>query len=128
ADMFARTQTDVVYACGPHPMLAAVTRVASAHKIPVQVAVEELMACGYGVCMTCVMPLRARVQRGDITTEEVIYARSCTEGPVFNGAHVIWNGHAGPVAADDSELTPAGIPAARSGAFVPTDGVPPPGN
>ncbi|MDQ4065333.1 MAG: dihydroorotate dehydrogenase electron transfer subunit, partial [Actinomycetota bacterium] len=57
ADMFARTQTDVVYACGPHPMLAAVTRVASAHKIPVQVAVEELMACGYGVCMTCVMPL-----------------------------------------------------------------------
>ena len=53
-----KCETEVVYTCGPHPMLAAVSRICTERKIPVQVAVEELMACGYGVCMTCVMPLR----------------------------------------------------------------------
>ena len=52
-----KCETEVVYTCGPHPMLEAVSRVCAERKIPVQVAVEELMACGYGVCMTCVMPL-----------------------------------------------------------------------
>lgn len=126
-DVFERTKTNVVYACGPHPMLAAVTRVATTRKVPVQVAVEELMACGYGVCMTCVMPLRAKVTRGETTIESVTYARSCTEGPVFNGAHVIWNGHAEPVTTEDAELAPVGLPAVHAAA-APTDGVPPPGN
>lgn len=127
-DVFDRTRTEVVYACGPHPMLAAVTRVASARNIPVQVAVEGLMACGYGVCMTCVMPLRARVTRGDMTVDTTVYARSCTEGPVFNGAQVIWNGHAEPAAADDAELSPTGVASVGATATLATDGVPPPGN
>ena len=55
-----KCETEVVYTCGPHPMLAAVARMCVEKKIPVQVAVEELMACGYGVCMTCVMPVRPR--------------------------------------------------------------------
>ena len=126
-DMFESTKTDVVYACGPHPMLAAVTRVATRRKVPVQVAVEELMACGYGVCMTCVMPLRVKITRGDKTIESVTYARSCTEGPVFNGAHVIWNGHAEPVTTEDAELAPVGLPAVHA-PVASTDGVPPPGN
>ncbi|MGI8775138.1 MAG: dihydroorotate dehydrogenase electron transfer subunit [Actinomycetota bacterium] len=123
SEMIEKCATEVVYTCGPHPMLEAVTRVALQHKIPVQVAVEELMACGYGVCMTCVMPLE-----GNKKDEEVVYKRSCTEGPVFNGASVLWNGATAPVASDDAELAPAGIAVRQLTMTDPPDEHPPPGN
>lgn len=123
-----RCESEVVYACGPHPMLAAVSKVCGDHKIHVQVAVEELMACGYGVCMTCVMPIRRQVRRQGETVEEVVYARSCTEGPVFNGASVVWDGFAEPVAPDQSELSPAGTPTRRGAPLEHEDEHPPPGN
>ena len=50
-------RTDVIYACGPMPMLRQVTALARRYDIPVQAAVEEAMACGVGVCMTCVLPV-----------------------------------------------------------------------
>ncbi|CAN5648418.1 dihydroorotate dehydrogenase electron transfer subunit [soil metagenome] len=102
-----RCTTEVVYSCGPHSMLAAVSRLCSERQTPVQVAVEELMACGYGVCMTCVMALH-RTQPGK-DEDEVAYARSCTEGPVFDGAAVVWNGAPEPVASDQAELSPGGM-------------------
>jgi dihydroorotate dehydrogenase electron transfer subunit len=71
----------VVYACGPMPMLRAVAEAATARGIPSYVAVEESMACGIGVCMTCVLP----VVGADGLTR---FARSCTEGPVFGGDRV----------------------------------------
>jgi dihydroorotate dehydrogenase electron transfer subunit len=71
----------VVYACGPMPMLRAVAEAATARGIPSYVAVEESMACGIGVCMTCVLP----VVGADGRTR---FARSCTEGPVFGGDRV----------------------------------------
>jgi dihydroorotate dehydrogenase electron transfer subunit len=123
-----RCGTEVVYACGPHPMLAAVSQLCIERKIPVQIAVEELMACGWGVCMTCVMPLRRRPKKDEAPEDAVVYARSCTEGPVFNGALVVWNGAADLVAADQSELTPAGAPSRHSGFFEAEDEHPPPGN
>src|SRR4029453_16396879 len=49
-DLLARTGAARVYACGPMPMLAAVSRVAAAGGVPCQVAVEEQMACGTGIC------------------------------------------------------------------------------
>lgn len=121
ADTIERCRTEVVYACGPHPMLAAVSELCTEHRIPVQVAVEELMACGYGVCMTCVMPVRTG--GGDVH-----YARSCTEGPVFNGARVVWDGASERLPDDQAELAPAGS-ASRHGGFerVPAEH-PPPGN
>lgn len=75
------TGSEVVYACGPMAMLRAVSAVATEHGLPSQVAVEEDMACGIGVCMTCVLPIR-----GDdgVTRME----RSCVEGPVFRGNRV----------------------------------------
>ncbi|MDQ3964401.1 MAG: dihydroorotate dehydrogenase electron transfer subunit [Actinomycetota bacterium] len=127
-EVMERCNSEVVYACGPHPMLAAVSRVGAAHKVPVQVAVEELMACGYGVCMTCVMPLRGKARKDQPPEDAIVYARSCTEGPVFNGAHVIWNGASEPVALEQSELTPAGAPARQSGIPGPGDEFAPPGN
>lgn len=122
-----KCHTEVIYTCGPHPMLEAVTRIATEQKVPVQVAVEELMACGYGVCMTCVMPLHkpAKTKSG---TDEIVYARSCTEGPVFNGAHIVWNGSTESVAADQEELSPAGEATRQLGFEEPEDEHAPPGN
>lgn len=122
-----RCDTEVVYTCGPHAMLAAVSRVCVEQKIPVQVAVEELMGCGYGVCMTCVMPLRRQLKRDESPDDAIVYARSCTEGPVFNGAVVLWNGDAGPVGVDQAELTPAGAPS-RGGVRISGAEHAPPGN
>jgi len=79
-----RSRADVVYACGPMPMLRAVADVAAERGIPSQVAVEESMACGIGVCMTCVLP----VVGTDGLTRMV---RSCVEGPVFAGDRVRWD-------------------------------------
>lgn len=72
---------DVVYACGPMETLRSVTAVAMEFDIPVQVAVEESMACGIGVCMTCVLPVI-----GDDGVTRMV--RACAEGPVFRGERV----------------------------------------
>jgi dihydroorotate dehydrogenase electron transfer subunit len=82
--VMATARTDLVYACGPMPMLRAVTRVAAEHGVPAQCAVEESMACGIGVCMTCVLPVV-----GDDGRTRMV--RSCTEGPVFAGDRVRWD-------------------------------------
>jgi dihydroorotate dehydrogenase electron transfer subunit len=74
-------EAGVVYACGPMPMLRAVAEAATACGIPSYVAVEESMACGIGVCMTCVLPIVGEDGR-------TRFSRSCTEGPVFGGDRV----------------------------------------
>jgi NAD(P)H-flavin reductase len=71
----------VVYACGPMGMLRAVGDLATAAGVPSYVAVEESMACGIGVCMTCVLPVIGQDGR-------TRFARSCAEGPVFGGDRV----------------------------------------
>lgn len=73
-----------VYACGPMAMLRAVTAVAAEHGARTWCAVEEAMACGIGVCMTCVLPIRG----ADGVTR---MTRSCTEGPTFAGDAVRWD-------------------------------------
>ena len=70
-----------VYACGPMPMLRAVAGLATDRGVPSWVAVEESMACGVGVCMTCVLPVVGADGRSR-------FARSCVEGPVFAGDRV----------------------------------------
>lgn len=81
ADMIERADTNVIYACGPMPMLEAITTIATHYGVVTQVAVEESMACGIGVCMTCVLPIRDSL---GVTR----MLRSCVEGPVFRGDHV----------------------------------------
>lgn len=71
----AAPDADIVLACGPNRMLAAV-----AERWPdAQVAVETYMGCGTGVCLGCAVPL---VRGG--------YDRACTEGPVYRAADVDW--------------------------------------
>lgn len=88
--VIAASGAAVVYGCGPMGMLRAVTEAATAAGAVAQVAVEESMACGVGVCMTCVMP----VVGNDGTTRMV---RSCVEGPVFRGDRVRWDAFEGGV-------------------------------
>ncbi len=77
-EVLAITKADVVYACGPMAMLQAVSSIAEQAGVACQVAVEELMACGIGVCMTCVLPVI-----GDDGLTRMV--RSCVDGPVFHG-------------------------------------------
>lgn len=83
AEALDRAGADVVYACGPMSMLAAVARIATARRVFSQCAVEEAMACGIGVCMTCVLPVI-----GDDGVTRMV--RSCVDGPVFRGDRVRW--------------------------------------
>ena len=72
----AAQDADLVMACGPNRMLAAV-----AERWPqAQVAVETYMGCGTGVCLGCAVPLR----RGG-------YDRACKEGPVYRAAEIDWS-------------------------------------
>ncbi|QGN57104.1 dihydroorotate dehydrogenase electron transfer subunit [Nostocoides sp. HKS02] len=82
-----RTGAAVVYGCGPMGMLQSVSQVATDEGAVAQVAVEESMACGVGVCMTCVLPVKGN----DGLTRMV---RSCVEGPVFRGDRVRWEAFA----------------------------------
>lgn len=75
---------DVIYSCGPMGMLAAISQIADAADITHQCAVEESMACGIGVCMTCVLPV-------ENIDGDVKMLRSCIDGPVMDGAKVQWD-------------------------------------
>ncbi len=69
-----------LYACGPHPMLQAVVGVAREYDLPVQVSLEEFMACAVGGCAGCVV---------EVTTHEsTAMKRVCVDGPVFDGRSV----------------------------------------
>ena len=74
----------VVYSCGPMPMLSAITKITDAYSVVHQCAVEEAMACGIGVCMTCVLPVKN--EDGSVSM-----LRSCIDGPVMDGADVQWH-------------------------------------
>ena len=75
---------DVIYSCGPMGMLAAISGIANEADIVHQCAVEESMACGIGVCMTCVLPV-------ENLDGDVAFLRSCIDGPVMDGARVKWD-------------------------------------
>ena len=77
-------QIDIIYSCGPMGMLQAINVIAQEHDVVHQCAIEEAMACGIGVCMTCVLPIK-----GD--DGQIRMLRSCIDGPVVDGATVIWS-------------------------------------
>jgi dihydroorotate dehydrogenase electron transfer subunit len=84
AEIIQERQIDIIYSCGPMAMLRAITDIAMEHQVLHQCAVEESMACGIGICMTCVLPVKA--EDGSISMK-----RSCIDGPVMDGATVCWD-------------------------------------
>jgi len=67
-----------IYCCGPEAMMKAVARIARMHRIDCEVSLENMMACGFGVCLCCVTP----TNKGN--------ERVCVEGPVFNIERLGW--------------------------------------
>ncbi len=74
---------DCIYACGPKPMLKAVSELAEKYSVECQVSLEERMGCGIGACLVCACKTKA--QDG---SEH--FAHVCKNGPVFNSKEVIW--------------------------------------
>lgn len=72
---------DIIYTCGPMPMIKKVVDIAEKHNIPCQVSMEERMGCGIGACLVCACKTRL----GD----EWEYSHVCKDGPVFWSHEVI---------------------------------------
>lgn len=69
--------------CGPEPMMHAVSNMAEAYDVTCQVSLETPMACGIGICFTCV----AKVIQPDGQWD---YKRTCVEGPIFDSRSICW--------------------------------------
>ncbi len=67
-----------IYACGPRPMLKALTQISKQYNIPAQISLEAHMACGIGACLGCVINTTGG------------FKRVCKEGPVFNSEEILW--------------------------------------
>jgi dihydroorotate dehydrogenase electron transfer subunit len=72
-----------VATCGPEPMMAAVAGWAAARSLRCHVSLETPMACGVGICFTCVAPIKDATGGWD-------YRRTCVEGPVFDATTIAW--------------------------------------
>lgn len=75
----------MIYACGPKVMLRAAAKWATEKEIPMQVSMEEHMACGIGACGGCVCKTKAR------NKDDWEHTKICMNGPVFLSSEVIWN-------------------------------------
>ena len=73
-----KLEADVIYACGPMPMLRAIRDYAAKKGIPAYISLEERMACGVGACLGCVVKTRAVDHHSHVKN-----ARICTDGPVY---------------------------------------------
>jgi dihydroorotate dehydrogenase electron transfer subunit len=84
AQLVSELQIDVIYSCGPMAMLKAISEILDGGDVVHQCAVEEAMACGIGICMTCVLPVKDE-------TGKISNLRSCIDGPVMDGAAIEWD-------------------------------------
>lgn len=69
--------------CGPEPMLRALAKLAAQWNVPCEVSLETPMACGVGICFSCVTRVR--------TADGWDYRRVCVDGPVFDAASLAWD-------------------------------------
>lgn len=75
----AESAPDMVYACGPHGMLACIAGIVERTDVACQVSIETLMACGLGACLGCAVESR---------NDPDAYLHACVNGPVFNAADI----------------------------------------
>lgn len=74
---------DIVYACGPTPMLRAIKEFAAERKMECWLSLEEKMACGIGACLACVCKSREKDAHTNVNNKRI-----CKEGPVFRAEEV----------------------------------------
>ncbi|MCY2974682.1 MAG: dihydroorotate dehydrogenase electron transfer subunit [Planctomycetota bacterium] len=77
------TESIRIVCCGPEPMMAAVSAIAKEKNISCEVSLETPMACGIGICFSCVAKIRQTDGQWD-------YQRTCVEGPIFDSAKLVW--------------------------------------
>lgn len=78
---------DYYLACGPKPMLKALTIYCDKKEKPLQVSLEERMGCGYGACVGCTCKTRESIDGTNIVKQKKV----CKDGPVFFGNEVVWD-------------------------------------
>jgi dihydroorotate dehydrogenase electron transfer subunit len=83
-DEIAHRVPDVLFVCGPDPMMRAAAGIAAARRIPAQISLESIMGCGFGACWGCVK----RIARGDGGR----WHKICEDGPVFPAEEILWEG------------------------------------
>jgi dihydroorotate dehydrogenase electron transfer subunit len=75
----AQAPPELILACGPKAMLACIIEIARRHRLPCQVSIETMMACGMGACLGCAVVARGRTDR---------YLHACIDGPVFEASEI----------------------------------------
>ena len=80
SEAISEHRPDMIYACGPHPMLKAVAAIAETHGIACQLSIETMMACGMGACLACAVPARKTPDT---------YLHACINGPVFDSKDIV---------------------------------------
>ncbi len=73
---------DIIYSCGPTPMLKNIVSYANKKGITTQISMEERMACSVGACLGCVIKVKSN--------KDYEYKKVCVDGPVFDGKEVIF--------------------------------------
>ena len=76
-------KADVIYACGPTPMLRAIKKYAEENGIECYISLEERMACGIGACLACVCKSREKDAHSNVNNKRI-----CKDGPVFLSTEV----------------------------------------
>ena len=74
---------DIIYACGPTPMLRGIKQYAAEQNIRCEISLEEKMACGVGTCLACVCQTKNVDEHSKVHN-----ARICADGPVFYAEEV----------------------------------------
>jgi len=82
-ELKAAGQGTHVVCCGPEPMMEAVSQITRAAGLPCQVSLETPMACGIGICFSCVAKVCDDEGGWD-------YKRTCVDGPVFAAERIVW--------------------------------------
>jgi dihydroorotate dehydrogenase electron transfer subunit len=77
-----RTPAEILFACGPDPMMKAAAGMARDRRIPAEFSLESIMGCGIGACWGCVHRIRNAGGEG--------WVKICEEGPVFSGDRIVW--------------------------------------
>lgn len=78
-----KLEADIIYACGPTPMLRAIKQYAEANNIECYISLEERMACGIGACLACVCKSKEKDAHSNVNNKRI-----CKDGPVFLSTEV----------------------------------------
>lgn len=81
----AQVSGEIIYTCGPMPMLKALAEYADAHGMEAQISLEERMACGIGACLGCICKTKEKDHHTNVNN-----TRICKDGPVFDAKEVVF--------------------------------------